>query len=49
MNEALLIKTFDSETDGRTRFTIHSSFDDVTAPADSAPRESLETRCFVFF
>lgn len=49
MDEALLLKTFDSETDGRTRFTIHSSFDDVTAPADSAPRESLETRCFVFF
>ena len=49
MDEALLLKTFDSETDGRARFTIHSSFDDHTAPRDAAPRESLETRCFVFF
>lgn len=49
MDEVLLLKTFDSETDGRTRFTMHSSFDDITAPAEAAPRESLETRCFVFF
>jgi hypothetical protein len=49
MDEALLLKTFDSETDGRTRFTIHSSFDDIAAPRDAAPRESLETRCFAIF
>ena len=49
MDEALLFKTFDSETDGRTRFTVHSSFDDPTAPPDAAPRESIETRCFLFF
>jgi hypothetical protein len=49
MDEALLFKTFDSETDGRARFTIHSSFEDPDAPADSAPRESIETRCLVFF
>ena len=49
MNEALLFKTFDSETDGRTRFTIHSSFEDPSAPADAPPRESIETRCLVFF
>jgi len=48
-DEALLIKTFDSETDGRARFTIHTSFEDPTAPADAPPRESIETRCFVFF
>ncbi len=48
-NEALLIKTFDSETDGRARFTIHTSFEDPTAPSDAPPRESIETRCFVFF
>jgi hypothetical protein len=49
MNEALLFKTIDSETDGRTRFTIHSSFELPDAPADAPPRESIETRCLVFF
>ena len=48
-NEALLIKTYDSAIDGRARFTIHTSFEDPTAAADAPPRESLETRCFVFF
>jgi len=48
-NEALVFKTFDSRTDGRTRFTAHTSIDDPTAPADAPPRESIETRCFVFF
>ncbi len=49
MDEALLFKTFDSETDGRARFTIHSSFEDPDAPADAPSRESIETRCLVFF
>ena len=49
MDEALLFKTFDSETDGRARFTIHTSFDDPGAPADTPPRESIETRCMLFF
>jgi hypothetical protein len=49
MDEALLFKTFDSESDGRTRFTIHTSFEDPSAPADAPPRESIETRCLVFF
>jgi len=49
MDEALIFKTFDSETDGRTRFTIHSSFEDPNAPAGTLPRESIETRCLVFF
>jgi hypothetical protein len=48
-DEALLIKTYDSASDGRARFTIHTSFEDPAAPADAPPRESLETRCFVFF
>lgn len=48
-NEALLIKTYDSASDGRARFTLHTSFDDPGAAADAEPRESLETRCFVFF
>jgi hypothetical protein len=49
MDEAALIKTYDSATDGRARFTLHTSFDDPTAAADAPPRESIETRCFVFF
>ena len=49
MDEALLFKTFDSETDGRARFTIHTSFEDPGAPADAPPRESIETRCLLFF
>ena len=49
MDEAVLIKTFDSATDGRARFTVHSSFEDPDAPADAPPRESIETRCLVFF
>jgi len=48
-NEVLLFKTYDSALDGRTRFTPHSSCKDPHAPPDAAPRESLETRCLVFF
>ena len=49
INEALLIKTYDSATDGRTRFTIHTAFEDPPASEDAPSRESLETRCFAFF
>lgn len=49
MDEALLFKTYDSAEDGRTRFTIHTSFDDPQASFDARPRESMETRCFVFY
>ena len=48
-NEAVLIKTYDSAEDGRARFTLHSAFDDPTSPPDAPPRESIETRAFVFF
>lgn len=49
MDEALLFKTFDTSGDGRTRFTIHSSCQDPRAPTDAPARESIETRCLVFF
>lgn len=49
MNEALLIKTFDSATDGRARFTVHTSCEIPGAPPDAPPRESIETRCLLFF
>ena len=48
-DEVLLFKTYDSATDGRARFTIHTSFEDPVAAVDAPPRESIETRCFVFF
>jgi hypothetical protein len=47
--EALLLKCYDSADDGRARFTAHSAFLDPTAPPDSAPRESIETRALVLF
>ena len=48
-DEALLIKCYDSATDGRARFTAHTAFDDPTAPADAPPRESIEARTIAFF
>jgi hypothetical protein len=48
-DEAMLLKCYDSMEDGRARFTAHSAFTDPTAPADAPPRESIETRTFVFF
>ncbi len=48
-DEALLLKTFDSATDGRARFVAHSAFTDPTSPPGAPPRESIETRAFAFF
>jgi len=48
-DELLLFKTYDSSLDGRTRFTPHSSCKNPEAPGDAPARESLETRCLVFF
>jgi hypothetical protein len=48
VEEALLLKCFDSKTDGCARFAPHSAFRDPTAPSDAAPRESIEVRTLVF-
>lgn len=48
VDEALLLKCFDSKTDGRARFAPHSAFTDPTTPADVPPRESIEVRTLVF-
>jgi len=48
-SEVLLFKTFDSLEQGVARFTIHSSFDDPAADPNAPARESMETRCFVFY
>jgi hypothetical protein len=48
-NEAVLIKNYDSLKDGRARFSLHSAFDDPTAPANPKPRQSIEVRALAFF
>jgi hypothetical protein len=47
--EVILLKCFDSKTDGRARWTAHSAFNDPTSPADAAPRQSIETRTIAFY
>lgn len=48
-NEALVFKVFDSEKDGRARFTAHTSFNDPGTPPDAPPRQSIEARALAFF
>ncbi|WP_213738136.1 CmcJ/NvfI family oxidoreductase [Bradyrhizobium sp. dw_411] len=48
VDEALLLKCYDSATDGRSRFAPHTAFADPTTPADAPPRESIELRTLVF-
>ena len=47
--EVLLIKNYDSEEDGRARYALHSAFEDPSSRQGASPRESIETRAFVFF
>lgn len=49
VDEALLIKGYDSERDGRARFVLHTSFQDPSAPADRLPRHSIEVRSLLIF
>ena len=48
-DEALVIKCFDSATDGRARLAVHTAFEDPTSPANAPPRESIEVRMLAFF
>lgn len=47
--EAVLLKCFDSLTDGTARWTAHGSFDDPDTPPNAAPRESIEIRTLLFY
>jgi hypothetical protein len=47
-DEAILLKCYDSATDGRTRFGPHTAFVDPTTPKDTPARESIELRALVF-
>jgi hypothetical protein len=46
--EVLLIKCFDSKTDGRARRVPHSAFEDPGAGEGGEARESIEVRALVF-
>jgi hypothetical protein len=48
-DEALVFKVYDSEKDGRARFTPHTSFEDPSTPPGAPPRQSIEARALVFF
>lgn len=48
-NETVLIKCYDSATDGRSRFAAHTAIDNANEPPGARPRESIEARTFVFF
>ena len=48
-DEALVFKVYDSEKDGRARFTPHTSFEDPNTPPGASPRQSIEARALAFF
>ena len=48
-DQVIILKTFDSSTDGRARFVGHSAFKDPTSPLDAPLRESVEIRTIAFF
>jgi hypothetical protein len=48
-DEALVFKVYDSQADGRARFTPHCSFIDPSTPSGAPPRQSIEVRTFAFF
>jgi hypothetical protein len=47
--EIMLIKCFDSASDGRARYTAHAAFRDPGAPKDALPRRSVEVRTIALF
>ncbi len=48
-HEVLLLKCFDSLTDGRARFMPHTGFKNPACPSVFIPRESIEARTLVVF
>ncbi|MCJ1442276.1 MAG: hypothetical protein MMC23_002769 [Stictis urceolatum] len=47
--QVILLKTYESESDGRARFIGHSAFEDPTSPPQAHMRESVEIRTIAFF
>ncbi len=48
-DEVVLLKCYDSLTDGTARWTAHGAFEDPNTPAGSPPRESIEIRTLIFY
>ena len=48
-DEVLFFKVYDSATDGRARYTLHTAFELPEPRADAAPRHSCEMRLFAFY
>lgn len=48
-DEAILIKSFDSAEDGKTRFTPHTAFAHPATAPGTEKRESIESRVLVFY
>lgn len=48
-DEVVLLKCFDSLTDGTARWTAHGAFDDPETPPGAPPRESIEIRTLLFY
>ncbi|MGE5217520.1 MAG: CmcJ/NvfI family oxidoreductase [Chloroflexota bacterium] len=48
-DEALVFKVYDSEKEGRARFTPHTSFADPNSPPGAPARQSIEVRALAFF
>jgi hypothetical protein len=47
-DEALLLKCYDSDESGVTRFSPHTAFTDERVDASAPPRQSIELRALVF-
>jgi hypothetical protein len=48
-DEVLVFKTYESQKQGRARWTAHTAFEDPTTPPNARPRESIEIRTLAFF
>ena len=48
-DEVLLLKCYDSRTDGVARFMAHTGFKNPSCPGEYLPRESIEARTLVIF
>ena len=48
-DETLLLKCYDSLTDGTARFAPHTAFADPATPKDAPPRESIDIRTIAFY
>lgn len=48
-DEVILIKNYDTLHDGTARYALHTAFEDPNTPKNAPPRESIESRVFVFY